>query len=234
MLFFHGNAEDLNLSFELINVFRTILCINVLAVEYPGYGVYKGKPSSKALIQDAECIYEFVKKTLKFPSKDIFVFGRSIGTGPATHLARYKRVGCLLLMSAYTSIKAVAKHIGKFLSCLIKERFNNIENIKHITCPVFLVHGKMDQLIPYTHSLLLQEACNSPCSLHIPSHMEHDRFDYCEDLVLPISAFLTQSRITIDKPKTQLKISQELCWPSPGQVIRVSGGRIFKLLKKFA
>lgn len=234
MLYFHGNAEDLKLSYELIDLFRTVLHIHVIAVEFPGYGLYKSKPSAKLLIEDAECIYDFVKNCLGFQSKDIFVFGRSIGTGPATHIARYKKIGCLLLMSAYTSIKAVVKNIGRGLSYLVKERFNNIENIKHITCPTFLVHGKKDRLIPYTHSQLLQEACAGPCSLFIPSEMDHDRFDYCDDLVLPISAFLLQSRISIINSVVSLKIPSELFYPSPGQQMRKKGGRLFKILKKFS
>ena len=239
LIFFHGNAEDLKSSYELGDLFRTVLHINVLAVEYPGYGLYKAKSSEKIMFQDAECVYEFVKTRFGFSSKDIFIFGRSIGTGPATYIARHKRIGCLLLMSAYTSIKAVVKNFGWGLSHIIKERFKNIDNIKHISCPTFLVHGKKDKLIPYTHSQQLQEACSAPCSLFIPSGMDHDRFDYCDDLVLPISAFLLQSRITINdinttESKLIIKLSSDILRPSPVQEIRQNGGRFFKLLKKFS
>lgn len=40
MIFFHGNAEDIGISYEMLDHMRTALKINVLAVEYPGYGVY--------------------------------------------------------------------------------------------------------------------------------------------------------------------------------------------------
>jgi abhydrolase domain-containing protein 17 len=234
MICFHGNAEDLKLSYDLIDLFRSVLHIHVLAVEYPGYGLYKGKSCAKALIEDAEIVYDFVRDALEFKSKDIFVFGRSIGTGPATHLARYRKLGCLMLMSAYTSIKAVVKNIGKGLSYLVKQRFNNIENIRNITCPTFLVHGKMDKLIPYTHSQMLQEACSGPCSLYIPSEMDHDKFDYCDDLVLPISAFLLQSRIVIRNNRQEINLPAGVKEPYPGQQLRIKGGKLFKLLKKFS
>ena len=235
MLFFHANAEDLKLSYELIDLFRTVLHIHVIAMEYPGFGLYKSKPSAKALLEDAESVFEFVSSVLGFAGKDIFVFGRSIGTGAATHLARFRKVGCLLLMSAYTSIKSVVRDIAKGLAFLVKDRFDNLENIKHVTCPTFIVHGRVDKFIKYQHSQLLQESCGGPCSLYIPPEMDHDRFDYCDDLILPISAFLIQSRIKIHNGKhLDVTVPAECRAPNPNQKLRSKGGNFFKLLRKFS
>ena len=234
MIFFHGNAEDLKLSYDLIDLFRTVLHVHVLAIEYPGYGLYKSKSSAKTILKDAETVYDFVVSQFTFKYRDIFVFGRSIGTGPATHLARHRKIGCLLLMSSFTSIKAVIRNVAGRLSSLVKERFSNIDNIKYVTCPTFLVHGRKDNLIPYTHSQQLQEACGGRCSLFIPAEMDHDKFDYCDDLVLPISAFLLQSRITICTSTVELKVTQEMLRPHPEQELRSRGGRFYKFLKKFS
>jgi len=40
IIFFHGNAEDIGISYEMLDHLRTALKINILAVEYPGYGIY--------------------------------------------------------------------------------------------------------------------------------------------------------------------------------------------------
>ena len=237
MLFFHSNAEDLKLCYDLADLFRTVLHINVLAVEYPGYGLYNSKKSARLMLEDAECVYDFAVSNLKFVNRRVFVFGRSIGTGPATHLARYRKVGCLLLMSGYTSIKDIVRGKAWGVASIIKERFNNIENIRHVTCPTFLVHGKKDTLIPYTHSQMLQEACRGPCSLYIPSEMDHDTLDYCDDLVLPISAFLLQSRIIINHSvctETMVQLTPDMLRPNPKQKLRKSGGKMYRLLKKFS
>ena len=104
-------------------------------------------------MNDAETIYEYLTETLKIKSQDIMLFGRSIGTGPATWIAAHKNPGLLILMSAFTSIRKVVKHVaGSFAQYLIKERFKNIDTIKEVKCPVFLVHGKKDTLIPFKHS----------------------------------------------------------------------------------
>ena len=104
-------------------------------------------------MNDAETIYQYLTETLKIKSHNIIIFGRSIGTGPATWLAANKNPGLLILMSAFTSIRKVVKHIaGSFAQYIIKERFKNINTIKEVKCPVFFVHGKKDTLIPPKHS----------------------------------------------------------------------------------
>jgi hypothetical protein len=40
MIYFHANAEDIVLSHELLDYLRALLRINVIAVEYAGYGLY--------------------------------------------------------------------------------------------------------------------------------------------------------------------------------------------------
>lgn len=46
MIYFHGNAEDLGYSYDFVSTLRKHLKINILAVEYPGYGLYEGNPNS--------------------------------------------------------------------------------------------------------------------------------------------------------------------------------------------
>lgn len=201
LIFFHGNAEDLKLSYDLADMLRSVLSVSVLAVEYPGYGLYIGKSKESIILKDAECVYKFITEEFKFSGKDILVFGRSIGTGPSTYLARHFEVGCLMLMSAYTSIKAVVRHLaGRFAQMMVKERFRNIDNMPYIKCPTFIVHGMQDKLIPYLQSQMLHDKCAGPCALFLPPTMDHNKFDYCDDLVLPMSTFLVQSQIDV-KPR---------------------------------
>jgi len=98
------------------------------------------------------------------------------------------------------------------LKHLISERFNNIEKIKRVMCPTFLVHGMQDNLIPYMHSKELHDKCGGPCSLIMPAKMDHNDFDFCEDLITPFYHFLRQCGISTREPKTafdQMKIPTE-------------------------
>ena len=125
----------------------------MLAVEYPGYGLYKGTANESQIFEDSEIVYDYLIKGLKLHPQQIILFGRSIGSGPATYLAARKKVGALILMSAFTSIRSVVKDLaGAWAQFIIKERFNNLEEIVKVTCPTFFVHGQKDRLVPYSHS----------------------------------------------------------------------------------
>ena len=81
--------------------------------------------------------------------------GRSMGSGPAIHLAgMYKPFG-LILISPYKSIKSVLYNKISFLSSLFEEQFNNIHEITKISniTNILFIHGKNDTLVPHQHTL---------------------------------------------------------------------------------
>ena len=197
IIFFHGNAEDLGLAYELLNHLRVTLQIHVIGVEYPGYGIYEGKCTEERVYEDAYIVFTFLIST-GIEASDIIAFGRSIGSGPACYLAAEVHLAALLLMSAYTSIRAAVKCIaGSIAQYFVKDRFRNIDHIAKVTCPVFLLHGQKDSMIPFDHSQDLRDKCAGPCSLILPLNMDHNEFDFFEDLSLPFSAFLMQHGISI-------------------------------------
>lgn len=143
------------------------------------------------MLDDALYVYDYINKVFGIEEKDIILFGRSMGTGTVTHVASKRKPGCVLVMSAYKSIRAIAHdQAGSFLKYLIQDRFKNIEKIDKVTSPTFFVHGMKDKLIPYHHSKDLHDKCGGPCSLILPSRMNHNDFDFCEDLITPFYHFL--------------------------------------------
>lgn len=198
MLYFHGNAEDIGLAYELMDHIRSTLLVHVIAVEYPGYGLYAGESTADQVVMDSQDIMHFLVDQMGINSRNILVFGRSIGSGPAAWLAANMNPGAMLLMSAYTSIRSVVKTIaGSWAAFLVKERFNNLELMPRVTCPSFFIHGQLDNLIPFNNSQQLHEACSGPCSLILPKDMDHNEFDFFDDLSLPFSAFLMQCGISV-------------------------------------
>ncbi len=99
----------------------------MLCVEFPGYGMYKGICSEDQIIKDANRVYDYLLNTLNVKEKNIIVFGRSIGSGPASYLAANRNPGVIILMSAFTSLRNVIKNLtGKLLSYAVKDRFKNL------------------------------------------------------------------------------------------------------------
>ena len=94
--------------------------------------------------EDAETIFNYLTQVIGLNDNDIILFGRSMGSRPASYLASKKNAFSLLLMSPYTSIKDVARNLlgwMSFLSMIVYERFRNIDLIKEAKCPAFFLHG---------------------------------------------------------------------------------------------
>ena len=79
--------------------------MHVLAIEYPGYGLYKtSKPDEQKIKDDADTVYDYISQIVGVKEKDIIIAGRSIGTGPTVYLGSWKMAHSLILISPYTSI----------------------------------------------------------------------------------------------------------------------------------
>ena len=91
-----------------------------------------------------------------FTNDNLIIFGRSIGTGPATTFTKLFNPRATILMSAYTSIQSVAVNVaGKFLSNFVSKHFNNLDKMKDINTPIIFIHGNRDDLILSEHSVTL-------------------------------------------------------------------------------
>lgn len=152
VLYFHTNGEDLSDLDWIGELILKTLNLSFLAVEYPGYGLYEGSVSEATMMEDAEVILNFIKEELRLDPEHVVVVGRSLGSGPAVHLAANYNIKGLVLISAFTSIRDVVKDkVGSIISCLISERFKNLEKISLSQCPVCIVHGKEDTVVNKEH-----------------------------------------------------------------------------------
>jgi fermentation-respiration switch protein FrsA (DUF1100 family) len=102
-------------------------------------------------------------------------------------------------MSPFTSIRDIVKEsAGKVLSFIISDRFRNVDIISSVKCPTFIVHGQKDTLISFKHSQELHFKCGGPSALIMPKDMDHNEFDFIDDLIQPFYYFLKQCGIQVD------------------------------------
>jgi abhydrolase domain-containing protein 17 len=121
------------------------LNVSVLGIEYPGYGLYlnNGTACEAKLKEDAEYVYHYCLQEIKgLDEKDILIFGRSMGSGPACWLAGTFNPGALMVMSGYASIRRVAGDMVGILRFIVKEQFDNVEQLGNVKCPTFILHGE--------------------------------------------------------------------------------------------
>mmetsp|Transcript_31609 Transcript_31609/g.57483 ORF Transcript_31609/g.57483 Transcript_31609/m.57483 type:complete len:435 (+) Transcript_31609:87-1391(+) len=176
ILFFHANAEDLGMSFAVLRHIRDQFKVNVLAVEYPGYGLlHDMEPSEDAVYEVALTAFRFLVDEIGVRYSQIILFGRSLGSGPAVFLAAQYPVGGLILVSAFSSIKAAVQSIvGRVFAWSFTERFPNSRIIANVSCSTLFIHGESDSLIPPEHSLRLFKRCRARKLLVTPPKMEHN------------------------------------------------------------
>jgi len=164
------------MSFAVLKHMRDQFKVNVLAVEYPGYGLLQGMLSSEeAVYEVALTAFRFLVDEIGVRYSQIILFGRSLGSGPAVYLAAQYPVGGLILVSAFSSIRAAVQSIaGRVLAWTFKERFPNGRIIANVSCSTLFIHGGNDGLIPADHSLRLFRRCRARKLLITPPKMEHN------------------------------------------------------------
>ncbi|MEO0573015.1 MAG: alpha/beta fold hydrolase, partial [Bacteroidota bacterium] len=130
---------------------------DVIMVDYRGFGKSTGRRTQKAVKRDMQVIYNKIKE--KVPEKYIILYGRSLGSGFATKLASMNHPRMLILDAPYYSLSKVAKKYIPFmpLSLLIKFPMPTYKWLKYVKCPIHIVHGTDDQLIPYKSSVRLSK-----------------------------------------------------------------------------
>ncbi|CAD8078058.1 unnamed protein product [Paramecium sonneborni] len=179
---------------------------NIFIIEYPGYGIYQMQKNlnNTMIEEDALAFYDHVKKSQKLQDNQIYILGRSIGTGPAFYLASLRRPKGLIVMSSYKSFKTIIQdfccgfgHVLVILFCL-PNFFKNNERSQCIKCPIILIHGLLDKLIKphHSHELFLNLPLNiqNQSHLFIRERMTHNFFDIENDIASPILEIFSELR----------------------------------------
>ena len=157
ILYAHGNAEDLgNIQPVLQNLYN--IGFSVFAYDYRGYGTSQGNPSERNAYRDIDTAYTYLTQKSKLPPKRIIAYGRSVGGGSVVDLAARVPVAGLIMESAFTTAFRVVLPIP----ILPFDKFRNIDKIPKVSCPVLVMHGQADEIVPFSHGQQLFAAAPEP------------------------------------------------------------------------
>jgi len=188
-----GSIEDwvFELAFQLK--------VNVFAYDYSGYGFsttikdqHVEEATEQYCYEDIEASYQFLRQQ-QIPPERIIVMGRSLGTGPTTHLASKFQVGGVILQSPLLSAVRVVVHVPFTLPIDI---FANLDKIHKIKAPVFIIHGTADEVISVEHGRELYRRL--PSSIAYPPWIiegaEHNNieFSFFESFLMKLREFLNE------------------------------------------
>ncbi len=156
IIFFHGNAGNISHRQYMIDICHNYE-INLLLVEYRGFGKSKGNISPGSIIEDSEASYKYLFKTENIDPSNIIIWGESLGGFASVHVASKYDCSCLILLSCFSSISDAIKMSydkisWKLFSLIVKNftiNMNNSKKIRKVKCPVLIAHSTEDNLIPF-------------------------------------------------------------------------------------
>lgn len=157
--FFYGNAESLGDVEPLLHEFHR-RGFAVFAIDYPGYGLSTGAPSEKSIYAATRAAAVHLRDGLGVPLASVIAVGRSLGGGPAVELAATERLAGLVLQSTFLSAFRVVTR----WPVLPFDRFRNLAKLPRVSCPVLVIHGTADEVIPLAHGKTLHARARPPKS----------------------------------------------------------------------
>jgi len=144
----------------------TRLGYDVVMVDYRGFGKSTGLRTEEGILRDLHFVYNRLKEQVD--ESNIILYGRSLGSGFAANVASYNNPRMLILEAPYYSMKHIAKRFLPVLSASIMLRFpiKTYVWLRYVTCPIHIIHGSKDKLIPYKASAKLSQIKADSSTLH--------------------------------------------------------------------
>ena len=173
ILFFPGNAG--NRRFRIAELKQlSQLNADVFLIDYRGYGDNSGVPSEENFAQDARAVWDHLTENESIAPMRILILGESLGGGVAVRLVHELlqeeiEPGGLFLKTTFSSLVDVAQTHYPWIPCslLMSERYPSDRKIGELTCPISILHGIQDEIVPIELALRLFEAAPEKSSSNI-------------------------------------------------------------------
>lgn len=156
-LVLHGNGGQASQRGYIIE--RLPAETSAYVLEYPGYGLRRGKPSMKSINAAAREAYEHLRA--QHPGLSLGVFGESLGSGPASYLCSLPSApDRLVLMVPYDNLLSVAKKHIRYLpvGLLMRDKWDNVSTLSSYRGPVEIFGAVNDTIIPVVHARALAKS----------------------------------------------------------------------------
>jgi len=189
ILFLHGNAGSLENRIHKINHFKG-MNINFLLVAWRGFSGNEGKPTEKGLYEDARSAVRWLNKK-GIDEKNIIIYGESLGTGVAVEIAQSRKFAGIILESPFTSMIDAGKDKYPYLPVkfLLKDKYESDKKIKNIKSPILIMHGKVDNIVPFYMGKKMYELANQPKHFYFSEYDDH-MMKYNENLLNVLKDFI--------------------------------------------
>lgn len=169
ILYCHGNAEDVGMLIPLAKQISHACMARVMLIEYPGYGI---RAHESFTMRDVNRALQDVIERLQNEPLPLYLWGRSMGCAPVLYSARQypERIRASIVVSPFKS--PISVKLGVVPPC--ERKFNNAMNVQHVACPLLILHGDRDALIPAAHGETLSRLASSQCTFRLIRGATHN------------------------------------------------------------
>jgi fermentation-respiration switch protein FrsA (DUF1100 family) len=179
VIIFNGNAGDRSFRAPLAQALQQAR-LGVLLFDYRGYGRNPGSPSEAGLLKDARAARAYLDRREVTQRERVVYFGESLGAAVAVGLAVEQPPAALILRSPFTSLAAMGRLHYPFLpvfDVLLRDRFDSLDQIRRVRCPLLVIAGDRDAIVPPAHSRRLYEAASDPTYFELIRGADHNDFE---------------------------------------------------------
>ncbi|UXI68154.1 alpha/beta hydrolase [Tahibacter amnicola] len=153
VIYCHGNGEIVDYHLTTFQ-FVQALGVHVFLLELPGYAGADGEPTLASIREVVVTAYDWlIKQPLVDPAR-VIAMGTSIGGAPAAELSHHRAVRALVVLSTFTSVADLAG--GYYVPAwFVRDPFDTAQRLREFVGPVFIAHGRFDEMIPFAHGQML-------------------------------------------------------------------------------
>ena len=189
ILYLHGNAGSLENRIHKINHFKD-MDVNFLLLAWRGFNGNRGLPTEKGLYEDGRSAIRWLKSK-NIQENNIIIYGESLGTAVAIEIAQNKNFAGVILESPFTSMVDAGKNVYPYLpvKLLLKDKYESHKKIKNINIPTLIMHGKVDNIVPFYMGKKMYELANQPKYSYFSEYDDH-MMEYNEKLLKVLKDFI--------------------------------------------
>ncbi|QOJ13860.1 MAG: alpha/beta fold hydrolase [Planctomycetia bacterium] len=153
LMFLHGSLGVMERSERFLGTLCLLLDTNILAIDYRGYGYSEGRASLEALADDALLVYDDLARRASHPDDPVFIFGYSLGSALACHVAAQRDAAGVILLAPFTCADDFCATAGPWWFRAfnrvrpdepLRRPRQPIDNVRDVREPLLIVHGTED------------------------------------------------------------------------------------------